>query len=255
MKSVSTRQKKSALGEVEAQLLAALDALRGPGARLEDAARLVRGPRSRFLAASKRLVSKGHLVRLARGRYYRATEDPARAACHAWAPSYVSFLTVLADAGLTDQIPRRLDLAYAQPVLRRKEWAGLPITWHPVPPDAFRGYSETGDGVLEATPAKAAADLVHRQRDFGGLTPYRDLVRAALRTRPAGEVEQALRAYKGQPGALRRLLYLQSERCVPPRWAATVRRLDLHNPLRLDLTLPPKPGPPHSPLNVQEPDG
>lgn len=238
MTAISKKQETRSLGDIEARLLERVRDLKSPGIRIEDAGRLLPWPGTRLEAAFKRLVAKGQLVRFARSRYYLATEDPSRVACHAWAPSYVSFLTVLADAGFTEQIPRRLDLAYARPSLRTKRWGSLPITWHPIPADAFSGYSARADGALIATPAKAAADLVHRQRDFGGLAPYRSMVEEALRRRPAAEVDEALDAYAGQGGTLRRLLYLRfGPHPVPSRWK---RRLgtDLHNPIRLDTTLP-----------------
>lgn len=225
---------KLSTGELEARLLAQLDRLGAPGVRLEDARRLSPWPGADVPAALRRLARKGRFVRLARGRYYLATADPARAACHAWAPSYVSFLTVLADAGFTEQIPRRLDLAYAQTFLRRSDWGGLPITWHPIPPDAFQGYRARPDGALVATPAKAAADLVHRQRDFGGLGGYRDIIEAALRRRPAAEVAEAVDAYRSRPGTVRRLLHLKfGNRSLPREWTQRVPQ-DVHNPVPLD---------------------
>lgn len=252
MKTITQKDKKLSTGELEAQILATLQRLDVPGIRLEDAKRLAPRPTADVQAALKRLAHKGRLIRLARGRYYLATADPAQAACHAWAPSYVSFLTVLADAGFTDQIPRRLDLAYAQSVVRRSDWNRLPITWHPIPPDAFRGYVAQENRALVASPAKAAADLVHRQRDFGGLTPYRFMIEAALGRRPAAEVSEALEAYANHSGSLRRLLHLKyGERAPPPQWTGRLPR-DLHNPLALDPQRRASSAKPQGPMNIVE---
>ena len=252
MASTSIKHKNLSTGEIEAHVLAQIERLRSPGVRLEDARRLAPWRSANVQAALNRLVRKGRLIRLARGRYYLATADPTQAACHAWAPSYVSFLTVLADAGFTDQIPGRLDLAYAQTTLRRRDWRGLPMTWHPIPPDAFQGYHARPDGVLAATPAKAAADLVHRQRDFGGLTPYRGMIEGALRRRPRPEIRDALEAYRAHSGTLRRLLLLKFGKRAPAAdWAGLVPS-DLHNPIPLDPLADRNRSENRTPLNVLE---
>lgn len=246
---------KIAVGRREGDLLDAITRLDTPGVRLDDARRLFPDwPTQGVHLALKRLARKGRLRRLAPGRYYLADVDPARAAGHAWAPAYESFLTILAQSGATEQIPRRLDLAYAHGRLRRADWAGLPITWHPIPPDAFTGYTARPDGALVATPPKAAADLVHRQADFGGVRPYRAMVAHTLRHAKPRELGEALTAYEPQPGTLRRLLHLTWGDALPPAWRRRVQRLDLHNPLPLDLLRRPARPRGAGPLNIDDPE-
>ncbi len=224
-------QMNEAIGKQEAEALKLLGRFGRPVGRLDELAHLA-GPQRRAALHEtlRRLVQKGILVRITRGRYAEARADPNLVACLAFPPSYVSFLNVLAEAGFTEQIPRRLDAAYAQTRLRRLDWNGLTITWHPIPPEAFVGYATRPDGVLVATPAKAAADLVHRQRDFGGILGYRSMVTQALRDATAKERREAIGAYGAVPGTRRRLLYLAGEEAPAD--------LDARNPIPLDLGSP-----------------
>lgn len=161
----------------------------------------------------------------------------------------MSFLTRLHDEGYTEQIPRRLDLAYARARTRTADWGELPITWHPVPTAAFCCYDARRDGALEATPAKAAADLVHRQKAFGGLKPHGVTVRRALADASDEDLVEAVQSYSVAPGTVRRLIHLTTAvRTLPPSLSDLIADLDTHNPIPLDLTR--RQGQPMGPMNV-----
>ncbi len=242
MKDTIVSNLSDSLGQLESQILSTVSRLGKPGITLQEAFLLApdlsrRSVREAFV----RLERKAKLIRVARSRYFLPNEEPAAVACQAFPPSYVSFLTVLHDAGFTEQIPRRLDLAYARIHLRHFSWQGLPIHWHPIPPSAFLGYRQKEPSVLEATIAKASADLVHRQKDFGGLEPYRAIVAKSLRDTGQTEYDEAAAAYAERPTTLRRILYLRyPDGMVPPNLLRLLEKVDLHNPVQFDVVRPSK---------------
>lgn len=254
MKEGQTPESPPSLGRLETQILAAAGRLEKPGVTLQEALSLNPNLSRRSVhQAFQRLNEKGQLRRIARGRYFLPDQEPALVGCHAFPPSYVSFLTVLHDAGFTEQIPRRIDFAYARAHLRRAWWGGLPMVWHPIPPAAFTGYQARENGVLEATPAKAAADLIHRQKDFGGVTAFREMITKALRQSKPSQFEEAVAAYADRPATLRRILYLRyAQEHVPPGLRRVLQKADLHNPLPLDALRPSKAKPAGDFLKIRD---
>jgi predicted transcriptional regulator of viral defense system len=254
MKEHQTPEAPLSLGRLESQILAVAGRLEKPGITLQEALSLNPDLSRRSVhQAFQRLEKKVQLRRIARGRYFLPGQEPSLVGCHAFPPSYVSFLTVLHDAGFTEQIPRRVDFAYARSHLRRASWGGLPLVWHPIPPAAFTGYQARENGVLEATAAKAAADLIHRQKDFGGVTPFREMIVKALRKSKPSPFEEAAAAYADRPATLRRILYLRYEHeRVPPALRRLLHETDLHNPLPLDALRPSKVKPKGDFLNIRD---
>ncbi len=154
-----------------------------------DFQRLFRLAPARANSVLRRMVSRGLLRRLRRGRYVvsgpgdaRVISNPLFLGTRAVAPSYVSFLSALHLRGWTEQVPREVTLA----TTRRST-----VVWFDafrfravqVAPRRFFGYEEMRQDGLRfpvADPEKAIVDSLWWPQAVGAFDRVEDAFRNAL---------------------------------------------------------------------------
>ena len=116
-----------------------------------DARRLLGVDRPDIHRILSRMVSKGHLVRLERGKYVDARSarelDVYEVAPHVVEPSYLSLWSGLHLRGLTTQVPRTVFVIVTSQ-RRGLDVLGSPVRFVSVRPRLFFGYERRGDHVV-----------------------------------------------------------------------------------------------------------
>lgn len=171
-----------------------------------DARRLLGVGRPDAHRILSRMVSKGHLVRLERGKYIDARSarelDIYEVAPHVVKPSYLSLWSGLHLHGLTTQVPRTVFVIVTSP-RRGLEVLGSPVRFVSVRPRLFFGYERHGGHVVAEVEKLLLDCLVFPHYCGGWDEMFRSFADAELD--PELVVEYALRT--GSPSLCSRLGY------------------------------------------------
>lgn len=123
---------------------------------LKDATRIMEKPPGYTGLYMSRLVKRGKVLRIERGKYCLPGADEMEVASNLVYPSYISFLSALAYHRLTTQIPVQVQVACA----RQKKSVGfgnVNIVFVRLKRDALFGFRRFGN-VFAAEPEKAVID-------------------------------------------------------------------------------------------------
>jgi predicted transcriptional regulator of viral defense system len=203
-----------------------------------DARRLLgvgRGDAHRVLS---RMVAKGLLVRLERGKYVSAASarglDVYEVAPRLVAPGYLSLWTGLHLHGLTTQVPRTVFVVVTSP-RRGLEVLGSPVRFVSVRPRLFFGYGSRGGRVV-AEVEKLLLDCLVFPQHCGG---WEEVVASFANARldPDRVVDHALMA--GMPTLCSRLGYTL-ERLGVGFDAERLSGASYHGRVLLDPSRPPR---------------
>lgn len=137
-----------------------------------DARRLLDVGRPDVHRILSRMVSKGHLVRIERGKYIDARSarelDVYEVAPHVVEPSYLSLWSGLHLHGLSTQVPRMVFVIVTSP-RRNLRVLGSPVRFVSVKPRLFFGYARFGRHIV-ADVEKLLLDCLRFPHFCGGWT-------------------------------------------------------------------------------------
>lgn len=123
---------------------------------VNDVVKITRKPRSYCWLFLSRLVLRGKIMRVHRGKYCLKGAEPFEVASNVVFPSYVSFLSALAFHKLTTQIPVEVQVVAARQK-KAFEFGGMLITFTKLKKSAMFGFKREGN-ILVAEPEKAVID-------------------------------------------------------------------------------------------------
>jgi len=172
---------------------------------LKDASRIIGKPIGYTKLFMNRVVKKGKVNRIERGKYCLPETGEYEIASNIVYPSYISFLSALAFHNLTTQIPVKIQVAY----LRQKkeiEFKEIKIEFVKLHKKLFFGFKRIGN-VSVADPEKAVIDGLYLPRKLPISEIYRLLDRKALDTAKLLEYAERL----GSEIVKRRLGFLLEE--------------------------------------------
>lgn len=202
-----------------------------------DARRVLGVGRSDVHRILSRMVTKGHLVRLERGKYIDARSarelDVYEVAPHIVEPSYLSLWTGLHLHGLTTQVPRTVFVVVTSP-RKGLDVMGSPVTFVSVRRRLFFGYTRHGGRVVAEVEKLLLDCLVFPQHSGGWDEVVCSFENATLD--PERVVDYAL--LTGSPTLCSRLGYTL-ERLGVKFDAERLSRASYHGRITLDPSRPP----------------
>ena len=205
-----------------------------------DARRILGVGRADVHRILSRMVAKGHLVRLERGKYIDARSarelDVYEVAPHIVEPSYLSLWTGLHLHGLTTQVPRTVFIIVTSP-RKGLDVLGSPVRFVSVRPSLFFGYARLGDHVVAEVEKLLLDCLVFPQHSGGWDEVVCSFENATLD--PERVVEYAL--LTGSPTLCSRLGYTL-ERLGVDFDAERLSKASYHGRIILDPSRPPSSG-------------
>ncbi len=196
-----------------------------------------------------RMVAKGHLVRLERGKYIDARSarelDVLEVAPHIVEPSYLSLWTGLHLHGLTTQVPRTVFVIVTSP-RKGLDIMGSPVRFVSVRHSLFFGYARHGGRVVAEVEKLLLDCLVFPQHSGGWDEVVCSFENATLD--PERVVEYAL--LTGSPTLCSRLGYTL-ERLGLRFDTEMLSRASYHGRITLDPSRPPRHGERSSKWNLE----
>ena len=202
-----------------------------------DARRVMDVGRTDVHRILSRMVAKGHLVRLERGKYIDARSarelDVYEVAPRVVEPSYLSLWTGLHVHGLTTQVPRTVFVIVTSS-RRGLEVLGSPVRFVSVRPRLFFGYASYGGRVVAEVEKLLLDCLVFPQHSGGWEEVFSSFENTRLD--PERVVDYALMT--GIPTLCSRLGYTL-ERLGVKFDAERLRRASYHGRVTLDPSRPP----------------
>lgn len=136
---------------------------RKPVLTTNDLAKFTRGKRKYASLLAHRMMQRGWLLRVERGKYMLPETPVWAVASHLVFPSYISFLSGFYLNELTEQLPRTVAVVVTKP-RKRLDVQGVPIYFVTFPPSRFGSYRKISVDewpVFVAEPERAVADALY----------------------------------------------------------------------------------------------
>ena len=187
-----------------------------------------------------RMATKGHIVRLERGKYIDARSaremDVYEVAPHIVEPSYLSLWTGLHLHGLTTQVPRTVFVIVTSP-RKGLEVIGSHVRFVSVRPRLFFGYTRHGNHVV-AEVEKLLLDCLLFTHYCGG---WDEIFRSFENAKVDPELVLDYALMTGSPSLCSRLGYTLE--CLGMEFdVGTLKNASYHNRIVLDPSRPPVDG-------------